>query len=457
MKTSHRSPSLRTRVAIAAALGATIVMLIVGAVVWSGIRSDAYKSLDNRLDSISNVISPNFIAQFPDRPTGPTEIAATSNNGVAATGRFGALEISTTSITIPQLPVGYSNTTIEGQQYRVRTIEVNKELSLSLAVGTPIGDTEASIGEQQRNVVLVCLGSVAAAAILGWLFAGFAVRPLGQLAKQTSQIDAKLESGPEQIPLGIHGAKEAEDIAIAMEAMLRRIREEQQKTHSALESARDFAAVSAHELRTPLTAMRTNLEVLSTVELSQEHQQEVLMDALRTQSRIEETLTALERLAQGELSSSSDHLPLDLTDLLDRAAQDAQRTHPQVQVHLSVSEPLLISGLPVGLRLSVDNAITNAVRHGKATEIRLTVMVTNNSIDIYIDDNGIGLPLSERTRVFDRFIRGTTATAAGSGLGLALVAQQAALHGGSASLTSSNLGGIKLTITLPLSALITND
>ena len=93
--------------------------------------------------------------------------------------------------------------------------------------------------------------------------------------------------------------------------MLPRIGNQQQRTRAALESARDFAAVASHELRTPLTAMRTNLEVLSTLDLRDEQRKEVVGDIIRTQSRIEATLTALERLAQGELTTVDDcTLPL---------------------------------------------------------------------------------------------------------------------------------------------------
>ena len=57
--------------------------------------------------------------------------------------------------------------------------------------------------------------------------------------------------------------------------MLQRIWKEQDRTKAALTSARDFAAVSSHELRTPLTAMRTNLEVLATLDLPEEQRKEV--------------------------------------------------------------------------------------------------------------------------------------------------------------------------------------
>jgi signal transduction histidine kinase len=269
--------------------------------------------------------------------------------------------------------------------------------------------------------------------------------PFRLLAQQARAINA--QSKPDEVQ--VRGVREAVEIAEAVEGMLARIGTEQQRTRAALESARDFAAVASHELRTPLTAMRTNLEVLSTLDLAQEQRDEVINDVVRTQGRIEATLTALERLAQGELTTADDFVPFDVTEMLDRAAHDAQRAYPRLRVTLSPSPSKMIVGLPAGLRLVIDNAIANAVKHGDASEIRLSVVSSVAGVEIAIDDNGAGVPEEERAAVFERFARGTTASRSGSGLGLALVAQQAELHGGSAQLEVSPLGGARLLLRLP--------
>ena len=282
--------------------------------------------------------------------------------------------------------------------------------------------------------------------MFGWLLAAFAVRPLKRLAQQARSIDA----GDEAPDLEIRGATEAVEIADAVEGMLQRIFKEQDRTKAALASARDFAAVSSHELRTPLTAMRTNLEVLATLDMPDEQRKEVLHDVIRTQSRIEATLSALERLAQGELSTSDDHVPVDITELLDRAAHDAMRVYPDLDVSLMPSPSVIIVGLPAGLRLAVDNAIANAVKHGGATRIQLSAVSSRAGVEIAIDDNGIGVPEEERKVVFDAVLPrfdGVAVRARASGL--ALVAQQAELHGGTASLEASPLGGARLLLRLP--------
>jgi two-component system sensor histidine kinase PrrB len=316
---------------------------------------------------------------------------------------------------------------------------------MSVAVGATYDSTITDINNLHRRVIVICTLAIGAATFGGWVLAAFAVRPFKRLAQQTRAIDA----GDEDPEIDVRGATEAVEIAEAVKGLLERVWEEQDRTKAALASARDFASVSAHELRTPLTAMRTNLEVLSTLDLAEDQRKEVVNDVIRTQSRIEATLSALERLAQGELSTSDDHVPVDITELLDRAAHDAMRVYPDLDVSLVPAPTVIIVGLPAGLRLAVDNAIANAVKHGGATRVQLSAVPSRAGVEIAIDDDGVGVPEEERTVVFDRFSRGSTASHSGSGLGLALVAQQAELHGGTASLEESPLGGARLLLRLP--------
>jgi two-component system, OmpR family, sensor histidine kinase PrrB len=434
-----RTPSLRARVVVATAIGAAIPVLIVGVVVWVGITNDRKERLDRRLDEAAGFA-------IPFLPRGLGEIPKSPNDQDAViTVRRGGQITSNSKVTLPELPAGYDDTYVDGVRYRVRTVDIPAPHPMRVAVGATYDATIADTNNLHRRVILICGFSIGGAAVLGWLLAAFAVRPFKRLAQQTRSIDA----GDERPQVEVRGASEAVEIAEAMRGMLQRIWNEQNRTKEALASARDFAAVSSHELRTPLTAMRTNLEVLSTLDMPDEQRKEVLNDVIRTQSRIEATLTALERLAQGELSTSEDHVPVDITELLDRAAHDAMRIYPDLDVSLVPSPTCIIVGLPAGLRLAVDNAIANAVKHGGATRVQLSAVSSRAGVEIAIDDNGSGVPEDERQVVFERFSRGSTASHSGSGLGLALVAQQAHLHGGTAALENSPLGGVRLLLRLP--------
>lgn len=436
------SPSLLTRAALAAAAGATIVVVTVAAFVWSGVQREAYAQLDQRLDVLSTIAATVANQSLYDaRQQIPPEYEATY--------RAGPIVIPAHGVALPELPEGFATEVINGEEYRIRTIAMPDRPRTTIAVAAPTADTEEQIREERRNTVLVSVLAIAAAAGLGWLLGGFAIRPLRQLAAQTRLINPETATPPPHVT----GAVEAEELAAAIAGMLERIGQEKQRTTEALKTARDFAAVSAHELRTPLTAMRTNLEVLDTLNPPEADRREVIAETLQSVKRIEQTLHALERLAAGSLTAETDYEDVDLTEVLDRSATEARRIHPALEVQVHESAPKVVRGLAAGLRLAVDNAITNAIRHGGAKRVELSLHEVTapdsgrpSFLDITIDDDGTGIPPEDRERVFERFTRGSRANAPGSGLGLALVAQQAELHGGKAFLSDSPLGGTRLVL-----------
>jgi two-component system sensor histidine kinase PrrB len=433
--------SLRS-IVIVAALSVVILVLTLGTWVWIGVTNDQYSQLDRRLDSLSSLGDLSTLLNSP-KQVGADQSAADAG-GLVRTAHIGGVTVSVPSdIVLPQLENGYANTTIDGVEYRVRTFTTGPA---SIALGAPLAETQHRIDELHLRVILICAGVIGGTVVVGWVISLAMINPFRLLAQQARAINA--QSKPDEVQ--VRGVREAVEIAEAVEGMLDRIGDEQERTKAALESARDFAAVASHELRTPLTAMRTNLEVLYTLDMTAEQRQEVIGDVMRTQSRIEATLTALERLAQGELTTVEDFVPVDVTELLDRAAHDALRVYPGLRATLMPSPTVLMQGMPAGLRLVIDNAIANAVKHGGATEIRLSAVRSADDVQIVVDDNGSGVPEAERAEVFERFARGTTASRSGSGLGLALVAQQAELHGGTASLEASPLGGARLLLRLPI-------
>ncbi|PXX60246.1 two-component system sensor histidine kinase PrrB [Nocardia tenerifensis] len=281
------------------------------------------------------------------------------------------------------------------------------------------------------------------AALLGWVLAGYAARPLRTLATAAHGIDT-LEELP---PLSGRGAREAEELSDAITRMLARLEAAHRATNQALSSARDFAAVCAHELRTPLTALRTDLQVLATKEIPAEQRGAILSEVLLAEKQIEHTLTDLERLAVGELTEPDVFEPFDLCETLDRATQDAQRRYPHTRIDLTACDPRTVTGLPGGIMLIVTNAVANAVQHGHADTVHITVHpLTQDTVEIHIDDNGTGIPKALCPKAFDRFVKGPGSP--GSGLGLALVRQQAELHSGTAELNPSPLGGVRLQVQI---------
>ncbi|MGW4242518.1 ATP-binding protein [Nocardia sp. NPDC004722] len=437
MKFLPRRPiSLRARVALASAATAAVVVSAMSVALFATASNDAASQAGRVISAIAltpATPAPTSPAQPVPGGAHPAVPALPSPVAIAPADPAQSPVAPSPGVIIRQLDpdgaeLGYT-----------RTVVLNGD---PVAVSVPGEVVSDSATRQRLRILLIGLAAVALAAVLGWFFAHRAVVPLRRLTAATAGLGESLELETPRHPV----ASETTDLAEAMNTMLGRIATERRHTDEALVTARDFAATAAHEMRTPLTAMRTDLQVLRSMPLSEVERAEIVDEILTTQSALETTLYALERLAVGDLTTESDWEDLDLGQLIDQVVDDARRTHPGVTMIAVEAEPVRVRGLAAGLRSVVENAITNAVRHGQADRIEIATRSAGDQVVLTIDDNGIGIDEAERERVFERFYRASSTP--GSGLGLALVAQQARLHGGAATIEESPEGGVRLRVTL---------
>ena len=441
-----RSASLRTRVALASAAAAAAVVAVFTVLTSLVLANNDAAQLDRRLDAIVD-------ASVYDQTNGVLQTGRSRSSGQVVFQR---------GFQLPQLTPGTETVVVNGIEYRVRTIPVDQ----------PGGGVDISVGVRADSILLnsariplytaVGVVTVLIAGGLGWMLAGPAIRPLRRLTEQTM----RLGKGTEQMT-AVRGAREAEELSEAMSGMLERLAAAQRATSNSLHVAQDFAANAAHELRTPLTAMRADLDTLRIHDLPADERDEVVGDLARAQRRVEAIITALGQLASGQLAQVEDRELIDVTDMLDRVARENGRAGTpgdSVEIVVHSDENIgTIWGWPGGLRLAVDNLVRNAVAHGGATHIELTAHrhdargTRGEVLTIVVDDDGCGLPAEEHEFVMGRFARGSTATPGGSGLGLALVAQQAELHGGGIELSDGPLGGLRATLTVSNSPMLEAD
>jgi two-component system sensor histidine kinase PrrB len=430
-----RSASLRTRVAIASAAAAAAVVAVFTILTSVVLANNDAAQLDRRLDSIIDA------SMYPEQLDDP-------HRGVLTTGRSASTGqvMFQRGFQLPPLALGTATVQVNGVEYRVRTITVDQQGRVLMSVGIR---ADSILLNRARIPLYTAVGAVTVllAGGLGWLLAGPAVRPLRRLTEHTKRLGKDTERMPE-----VRGVREAEDLSEAMTGMLSRLAAAQQATTNSLQAAQDFAANAAHELRTPLTAMRADLDTLRIHDLPAEERAEVVLDLARAQRRVEAIITALGQLASGQLAQAEDRELIDVTDMLDRVARENMRTGGGVEIVVEAADDLgAIWGWPGGLRLAVDNLVRNAVTHAQATRIVLAARRHDQTMTIVVDDNGSGLPEDEHQTVLGRFSRGSNAAPGGSGLGLALVEQQAALHGGRIELSNGPLGGLRATLTISTS------
>jgi signal transduction histidine kinase len=142
--------------------------------------------------------------------------------------------------------------------------------------------------------------------------------------------------------------------------------------------------------------------------------------------------------------------PVDLDDIL---LDEAQRLRgaPDLRIETGGVSAGRVRGDSGQLEKLVRNVTENAARHAGST-VALSLSETNSEVVLRVDDDGKGIPATERKRVFERFVRLDEARArdsGGSGLGLAIVAEIAAAHGGSAAVLDCPLGGTRIEVRLP--------
>ena len=397
-------------------------MLVVSSLILSVVLArQQYDSLDRQLDQLSRLAAPVLVreARHPAATQTPSARQRLADRAVSLLGASftavayrGSAQVAATSAdasgpVLPRLRSGHA--TVETTQGRYRTATTaSVRGNLTVSVGLPVAAIEAQVRNIRRAVVVVGLLAVAAAAGLGWLLASPAVRPLRVLR------DRALAMGGEGDPRArvrlddVRGAREAEELAGALERMLDDIDRGRSRERAATQTARDFAAAAGHELRTPLTALRTDLSVLTAhPELTGRDRDDVLASLGHACARLEATLGGLEQLARGDLHDGTNRRRVDVGDVVLRATADLRRTHPDVTVEVRLPRPdVMINGSEAGLRLALDNLLTNAIRHGRTGRVDVSVSSAAGRTVVTVDDDGPGIPPEERALVTGRFVTG---------------------------------------------------
>ena len=146
-------------------------------------------------------------------------------------------------------------------------------------------------------------------------------------------------------------------------------------------------------------------------------------------------------------------IPRAEVDLDDLVADEARRLRLTNSVVVTAAiEPVRVLGDQRRLEQALRNLIDNAARHASTT-VRLTLTSTATEAIIWVDDDGPGIPVADRDRIFDRFVRLDEARSrdqGGSGLGLAITRTTLRAHDGDASVVDGPDGWCRFEIRLPL-------
>lgn len=212
----------------------------------------------------------------------------------------------------------------------------------------------------------------------------------------------------------------------------------------------------AHDLRSPLNRLRTRLEMASMSEDVTDELHHELERSIADADELLATFNSLLAIARAETGSLKGSMqPVNVTtlvrdtvELYEPVAEDAG-----IACNLNLEEGLTISGKKDLLAQAIANLVDNAIKHSKAAEsdnpaISVEAKRVGGEVHVSIADNGIGIPPSERERVFDRFVRlEASRNTPGSGLGLSLARAAAHLHDGDLVLEDAE-PGLRAVLTL---------
>jgi len=241
---------------------------------------------------------------------------------------------------------------------------------------------------------------------------------------------------------------ELDRLAAVINAMLDRIA-------ALMENLRQVSSDVAHDLRTPLTHLRQRLERARAESHSPQDYAAALDAAIASSDEMLSLFAALLRIAQIEGGARRAGFgPVDLAALLKRLRDVYGAVAEDAGHHLAVADaaPCLVKGDAELLFQLLANLVENALVHTPpGTAVCVTLQAEEDSAVIRVEDDGPGVPAEARDKIFQRFYRlDASRSRPGHGLGLALVAAVAELHGGTVAVSNRAAArGLSLAVFLP--------
>ena len=224
--------------------------------------------------------------------------------------------------------------------------------------------------------------------------------------------------------------------------------EHERETRLAMQN---FMGDASHELRTPLTVIKGYSELLA--KGGQVDSRRAYERIVEQVNRMDETIGGLLELAEvGSVSANSFAL-VNLSELVEGAADDLKAISPSREIEVSVA-PVSIQGSKQLLAKLLSNATGNIARHaGQKAAVKISLSSGKNSAVLIIEDGGKGLPdsaYSSGVQAFKRFDASRSRETGGTGLGMSIMNSIVEAHSGTMELSKSKLGGLRLEFHLPL-------
>jgi two-component system sensor histidine kinase MprB len=448
--------SLRKRLTIIAAASVAVAVLLALGISYMVVRSQLRGQVDDSLRTQAQAIENGQVSSLHQQVPGiPASAGGPAQYVQFYSAAYGTARVSG-NISLPvvnrtrQIAEGDRSTylcdvQVGNNHLREVTFPVTLENGQTAAIqlARPLNSVDSVLSNLRLILLLLFVGGIAVAAMLGRVASRRVLRPLGEVAEAAQHIG---ETEDLHSRLHVHADDEVGQLATRFNTMLDRLETSRDALDESVRAQRQLVADASHELRTPVTSLRTNIEVLlEGGELDPEDRRRLLADVVEQSEELSALVNDLIELARGDQPGpETEYVRLDrvAAESLARARRNAPGIHFTAEL-----EPVLVDGVPERLGRAINNLLDNAARH---SPLGATVDVRVGPQGVSVRDHGMGVAEADLPYVFDRFFRGTNSRGRqGSGLGLAIVRQVTEQHGGSASVANAPDGGAIFTLALP--------
>ena len=496
---AHRRPGARwlprtlsARLAVGVVALLLVVVTITGATTYFLLRPFLLQRLDQQLNGVAsgNVNSVqrcsssgrSICSVGMSSGSGAAQLATTQREWIAGFDLDGntVINVIANAASLSELNLSdHQREEIRDDPAKVRTIATTDDVRLRvtarqfpytrpdgtatvITVVTGLSMEEVDHTLQRLLVLELVVGASAvllAAALTSW-GVRVGLRPLTRVTRTAQEVTAELSpagSGLDRRVPDADPGTEVGQVAASVNTLLQAVQTEFAARVRSEERMRQFLADASHELRTPLTSIRGYAELSRLQGRSTDSPDDAMRRIEVEGTRMSRLVEDLLLLARGDQASAIRREPVDVDMLLAETAHALSSAYPDRPVSILGSGGTVVIGDRDQLLRVLINLATNAAVHTPAGPIQLEAIPghtpAGEAVALRVIDTGPGLPAEDAAHVFERFWRADKARSrakGGSGLGMAIVAQIVAAHGGHVQFDSSVERGTTVTVTLPL-------
>lgn len=363
---------------------------------------------------------------------------------ITAAGRFD--EPAFHYLALATLPAGYHEYWTEPGRVRTLVTPI-PDSPLRIVAAATLNTFDNENAQLRLTMSILGMAAVVVGMAVFSSLAGRALRPVAQLTQTAAEIARSRDFSRR-----VHRAGDDEDelvrLAATFDSMLGSL-------DDAYRAQQRFVGDVSHELRTPLTVIRGNADLLGADEEASPERREAIAQIRREADRLSRLVSDLLALARSETAETFVGRPVQLDEIVVEAFMEMrQLAGPRLAIGELDAVP--VQGERDRLTQLVLALLDNALRYTPG-QGRVTISLISESDEavIHVDDDGIGIPAADLTRVFDRFYRGDGARRmdrAGSGLGLPIAKWIVERHGGTIAFEPRSPRGTRVTVRIAADA-----